>query len=301
MTEALPRGNAQKTTIKRNPKKVFGFKNKVKKQKASKKFIPKIPSKIKASDYAQGCITLASVRSVEDDSVYFDLPGGVHGVLYLSEVNDHFLEHLKHAVETQSSDLPALEDFFKFGDFVTAVVLSQGTHPVELSVRPSLLNVGINVEEGQIMFGAIKSKADHGYMVDIGNKVIEGFLPTKEKNLKIGKPVIVKVTALSSPQLVRVELFQEDKFYPTNKMKKCNFDLIRPFNVIDSVVQSNVANGALKLMVGGSFQGICSRFSWDASLNEGDHTLARPLLIDPAQKTLWISTVPTIVNGEKPL
>ena len=50
MTEALPRGNAQKTTIKRNPKKVFGFKNKVKKQKASKKFIPKIPSKIKASD-----------------------------------------------------------------------------------------------------------------------------------------------------------------------------------------------------------------------------------------------------------
>ncbi|KAH0796063.1 rRNA biogenesis protein RRP5 [Histomonas meleagridis] len=300
MEEALPRGHGQKITIGSTPKKVFGFKNKAKKQKHTRKFSPKIPSIMKASDYNQGCITLCSVRSVEDDVVYMDLPGGLHGVLLLTEINDYFLQKLQFAVENQSPILPSLEDFYQFGDFVTAVVLSQGTHPVELSVKPSLLNTGIKIEEDSIMYGAIKSRVDHGYMVDIGNDVIEGFLPTSQEYL-IGRPVIVRITAVSSPTLVRVELFQVDNFIPTLNMKTCNFDYIRPFAVIDSVVQSNIDNGALKILVGGSFQGICSKFSWVAGQSSGDHVQARPLLIDPAQKTLWMSTVPTIVNGQKPL
>jgi hypothetical protein len=290
MTEAaLPRGRGPvKPTHGSAPKKVklFGIKSKAQKPPKQKKSTPKIKSRISAKDYAQGCIVLGSVRSVEDDAVYFDLPGSVRGVLLLTEINDHFLERLRLAVEQQSASLPALDDFFSFGDFVTAVVLSNETQPVELSIRPQLLNVGLKLTVGQVLPGAVKSKVDHGFLVDLGNDSIEGFLPNPS-DVSIGQPLCVCITAVSSPTLVRVELFGAGTFYPTIRIDTIHIDEIRPYTVMKSSVKDSLNSGT------------CGRHLWLPGAESFDEVIGGLILIDPAQKILCMTTIVSIVDSWK--
>ena len=138
----LPRGRGTRTPTKDSSKsKGFGFKNKKPKQQKQKKFIPKVKAMMKATDFEEGCIVLGTVCSVEDEIVYVDLPGGIRGGLMLTEVNQYFMDRLGRALsERLTSELPALDDFFAVGEYIMAVVTSSGTHPVELSIRPELVN-----------------------------------------------------------------------------------------------------------------------------------------------------------------
>jgi rRNA biogenesis protein RRP5 len=302
MTEALPRGRGPLKPLSPSPPKpkLFGFKNKLQKLKKQKKPVPKIQSRISIKDYAQGCLTLGCVRSVQDDIVYFDLPGGFRGVLLLTEINDSFLERLRVAVEEQSNSLPNLEDFFTIGAFFDAVVLSQESSPVELSIRPQLLNVGLKFEEGLVLVGAVKSKVDHGFIVDLGHDSIQGFLPNPAE-VAIGQPLRVRIIAVSSLTLVRLEICPAEVFYPTVRMETIHFDMIRPYTVLRSVVQAWTTNGALKLLVAGAYGGTCARHSWLPGIEPGEEVDVRPLLIDPAQKLMWMSAIPSIVEGRKPV
>ena len=297
MDGTLPRGTSA-------PKKTFGFKNK--RTKKQKKATPFVKSSITISEYAQGCISLGTIRSVEDDAVYVDLPGGNKGVLLFTEVNDYFLQNLQKAVEENKTSLQTLTDFFKVDSYLMAVVLSAGTNPVELSIRPSLINIGIPVCENSVFYAAVKSKEDNGFLLDIGNDGFNCFLPEKDadgkkRSLKIGQPIFVKVIkADKDSKIARFDLIDSSEYFPSVDESTPQFDVIRPYSVIDSVVKSNPPSGALKLLVGGTFNGVCSKFSWPAGLNQGDSVKARPILIDPAQKTLWMSTIPSIVMGARP-
>lgn len=312
----LPRGKGDQKPTQTKPqkaKKMFGIKNKQPKQKKQKKFAPKIPSMMKAKDYMTGCIVLCSVRAVEEDIIYFDLPGGVRGTLLFQEINDSYLERLRQAVSSDSNDFPSLDRFFHEGDFFSAAVISAGTKPVELSLRPSLLNIGLDIQNGAILSGAIKSIEDNGYIIDIGREEQNqfGFLPFRKgekngnKKYQIGQPLLFKVKNESSP--IRLEVWDEEiknaedkPILPTKNCTAINFDQIRPYTVIDSVVSDFIPNGAVQLLVGGAFQGTCSKFSWVDGISKGDAVSARPILIDPAQKILWMSTIPRIVEGLKP-
>lgn len=297
MDGTLPRGPAPS-------KKPFGFKNKhVKKQK---KAAPKISSSITINDYAEGCITLGCVRSVEDDALYIDLPGGHRGILLFTEVNDYFLKQLQIAVEENQSSFNTLTEFFEIGSFIMAVVLSSGSNPVELSIRPSLINIRLPVKVGSLFYAAVKSKIDKGYELDIEREDYKDytcFLPKKNLNgqkLKVGQPIYVKITSIEESKIIKFEYVETKFVFPTVQESAPIFDEIRPFSVIDSVVKNNPPSGALKLLVGGAFNGVCSKFSWPAGKSQGETVQARPLLIDPAQKLLWMSLIPTIVEGKKP-
>jgi hypothetical protein len=67
-------------------------------------------------------------------------------------------------------------------------------------------------------------------------------------------------------------------------MSSIHFDLIRPDTVLVSVVQDITKVVALKLVVGGAREMKCKS----------------PLLIDPAQKILWMSRISSIIEGSKP-
>lgn len=297
MDGTLPRGPAPS-------KKPFGFKNKH--TKKQKKAAPKINSSITINDFAEGCITFGSIRSVEDDALYIDLPGGHRGILLFTEVNEYFLQQLQMAVEENQTSFNTLTEFFKVGSFIMAVVLSAGTNPVELSIRPSLINIGMPIKKNSIFYAAIKSEEDKGYIIDIGRKGYLCFLPFngpdgKKRNLKVGQPVYVRIIkADENSNNLTFDLIDTETSFPTVIESAPQFDEIRPFTVIDSVVKTNPPSGALKLQVGGIFSGVCPKFSWPAGKNQGDHVNARPLLIDPAQKLLWMSAIPTIVDGLRP-
>lgn len=300
MDGTLPRGPAP-------TKKPFGFKNKHSKTK-QKKIQPKINSSITIHDFAEGCIILGTIRSVEDDALYVDLPGGHRGILLFTEVNDYFLKQLELAVEENQTKLTTLTDFFKIGSYIMAVVLSSGTNPVELSIRPAVINTGLPIQNGSLFYAAVKSKEDNGYILDIGreDKQETCFLPLKNLNgkkrdLKIGQPIFAQIIDFKEgSKVLRFESVDTHESFPKIELQTPTFDEIRPYTVINSDVKSNVSSGALKLFVGGAFNGICTKFSWNAGLNQGDTVDARPILIDPAQKLLWMSTIPTIVDGVKP-
>jgi hypothetical protein len=300
--DPLPRGRggSHATPVKSLRKsRLFGLKNKRYQEKKHKKFAPKMKYAIKAKDYAQGCIALGCVRSVEDDIIYVDLLGDVRGVLLLTEINDHFLERLRTAVDKQSPTLPCLGDLFSFRDFITAVVLSNGTQPVELSIRPQLLNVGIPVKEDQVFMGAVKSKVDRGFLVDLGHASIEGFLPNPI-DAKIGQPFYVRIIAISSPTLVRLEPYQPETFFPSVSMQKIHFDALRPYVVAKATVAEITPSGGLKVQVAKVFHAACGRFAWIGGISEGIEVLSRPVLIDPSQKVFWVTLVDSVVAGRRP-
>jgi hypothetical protein len=68
---------------------------------------------------------------------------------------------------------------------VTAVVLSNETHPVELSTRSQFLTMSLKMNEKQILAEAVKSKVD------------QRFLPSPVQ-VEIGQPICVQVIAVSS-------------------------------------------------------------------------------------------------------
>jgi len=299
MSKALPRGKVIKPSTETNPKiKVFGFKNKQNKQKKLKNVVTKVPSQMKASDFCQGCITIGSIRSFHDNMIFVDLPGNVKGTLPLTEINDIFLERLKNAVEEQAEEIPMLEDFFKVGDFIMATVTSSGSFPVDLSIRPQLVNNGLEAKDGNIFYAAIKSKEDHGFIVDLGNDKVQGFLrfPCEAQ---IGQPQFVRVIDDSNSHMVKVELIS-DSFFPSHHVSHPHFDFIRPTNILDGIVISNSKNGALSIQVANSFSAFCSKFSWPSDLHPGASCTVRPILVDYAQKIIWVSAIPQIVKGEKP-
>ena len=298
---SLPRGKIQRQSKDTHQKsKIFGYKNKQTKQKKEKKSIGKIPYCPKTKDYCQGCITIGSILSFQDDMLFIELPGNARGILPLTEINDAFFNRLQNAIENEE-ELPNLENFFKIGDFIMATVTSSGTHPVDLTIRPEIVNTLLKAEEGQILWAAVKEKEDNGYLLDIGLDGLTGFLPFKghSETLEIGQPLFVKVDHKPTGAIVRCSAIT-DVFFPSRDVEKPHFDSLRPTDILTAVVTSNSANGALACMVSGSFNGYCSRYSWPDGVSVGDTITVRPLMIDPAQKIVWISAIPRIVHGERP-
>lgn len=296
--EALPRGKAaQPADNKIKKEKLFGTKSKTGKSKKQKKSTGKIPSLPKAQDFCQGCITLASILSFQDDMVFLELPGNARGTLQLTEINDPYLQRLQNAIKNEL-DLPELENFFNIGDFIMATVISNGTHPVELSIRPNLVNTMIEPVEGAILWGAVKSREDRGYIIDLGKDNITGFLPFPAQ-LEVGQPLFVTLVKKTAETIFKCEILKKD-FFPSIQCEKPFFDTLRPIDILEGIVTSNMSNGALAINAK-SFNGFCSKYSWPAGLNVGQTVQVRPVLIDPAQKAIWFSAIPRVVNGERPL
>lgn len=295
--DASSKGKApQPKDNKIKKEKLFGTKSKNAKSKKQKKSGVKVPSLPKAEDFCQGCITLASILSFQDDMIFLELPGNARGTLQLTEINDPFLQRLQHAIKNDE-ELPELENFFNIGDFLMATVISAGTHPVELSIRPNLVNSMIEPEEGRIFWGAVKSKEDRGYIIDLGKENVTAFLPFPAQ-LEVGQPAFVTLLKKTSESIYKCELTKKD-FFPSVPTVKPFFDTLRPIDVLDGLVTSNFTNGALAINAQ-SFNGFCSKYSWPPGLTNGNNVQVRPVLIDHAQKTIWFTAIPRIVNGERP-
>lgn len=83
--------------------------------------------------------------------------------------------------------VPTLRSLYKPGDLVTCCVDSvsrteRGSHKVLLSLNPSDINREKSeriLEENVVLVGAVKSKEDHGFSVDLGIEGVTAFLPFK--------------------------------------------------------------------------------------------------------------------------
>jgi rRNA biogenesis protein RRP5 len=143
-----------------------------------------------------GLKLLAVVKEIRELQLVVELPHGVRASVPLREVSDEIAElvdaFIAREEEAREDDddesLPRLDTLFRVGDFVVGVVV-RSEHDVELSLRASLLNEHLaqrSLFKGMVVSGTVRSREDHGYVINLGLPTRTGFLvrPPAETRLR---------------------------------------------------------------------------------------------------------------------
>lgn len=154
-----------------------------------------------------GLATLAVVRKVDRSHLYLYLPHGLTAVAKVVDVNATAAASA-HAAPQQARDSDSedgssdddstdgvqsgLVSLFVPGQYVSCVVLrghedvepkSESKKPlVQVSLQPSVVNTGVELahlstKDKSLVWGAVVSKEDHGFVVDLGIPSVHAFLP----------------------------------------------------------------------------------------------------------------------------
>lgn len=129
-----------------------------------------------------------------------NLPYNLKGKVAITEVSDSLTQRLNEINDNDlDEDIPALSDYFTVGQYIRCAVKevkNANERLIVLTCKESSINHGLTLKEltnGVVITGSIKSVEDHGYMVSLGVKDSQAFLPTKnvipEKEYKIGQLV----------------------------------------------------------------------------------------------------------------
>jgi rRNA biogenesis protein RRP5 len=113
----------------------------------------------------------------------------------LLQISDSF-SIIRDAAD-DATDTPKLSNLFREGQLLTCVVTnidsgnSTPVNPqanakpsrrtVNVSLLPSRINNSLDIEdilEGQRLIGSVRTKEDHGWVIDLGIQNVSGFLPT---------------------------------------------------------------------------------------------------------------------------
>jgi rRNA biogenesis protein RRP5 len=150
-----------------------------------------------------GLATLAVVKKVDASHVYLNLPYGLTAVSKSADVNPAAaLLASGHVAESASdsdsdSELPTettlrgMQKLFSAGQYVSCVVLrneSEGKGKaggqksiLHVSLHPAVVNSELTFDhlskKNPTVWGAITSKEDHGFVVDVGVAGVHAFLP----------------------------------------------------------------------------------------------------------------------------
>ncbi|XP_076101163.1 protein RRP5 homolog [Mytilus galloprovincialis] len=206
---------------KRNEKK--GTEKKTKKQKVlnpkSNQYntgqIQQLSTKILSTDM----LVLGCVKEVHDYEVILSLPGGLSGVVPITNISDAYHDQLKQLAsqsgtedDMEDSDVHSLHEIFKIGTIMPSKVVSigkntKGKTAIKLTINPKAVNQEFepsHIRDGLVLYGSIASQEDHGYVVDLGVKNNKAFLKNKDAErfiqlhndgypLMVGQSIICKV------------------------------------------------------------------------------------------------------------
>jgi rRNA biogenesis protein RRP5 len=151
-----------------------------------------------------GLATLAAVKKVDTSHVYLNLPYGLTAVARSSDVNPVAALLAAGQAPESSSDsdsdaelaaepaLHGLQKLFTVGQYVSCVVLRNESEGKEkgaskhkavlpVSLHPAVVNSELTFDhlskKNPTVWGAVTSKEDHGFVVDVGVPGVHAFLP----------------------------------------------------------------------------------------------------------------------------
>lgn len=184
-----------------------GGKSKLKKSQVQEKDRPS-GVRVESLTYKRitsGSILLGQIEAVSSRDITMALPNNLTGYVPLTAVSAQFTERLEKllnqtddnaSVASSTGDTEInLRNYFRKGQFLRTYVTSTLAEPVdggradkkrmELSIEPSLCNLGISVSDLVVhntIQASVISVEDHGAIMDldIGSARVRGFLPTKE-------------------------------------------------------------------------------------------------------------------------
>ncbi len=119
-------------------------------------------------------MVLCSVQDVLHDELVVTLPG-INNIGYIKSTNisKEYTSHLCEAnnPDTKASAAITLPYLYNVGTMLRCKVIEYRNKRLYLTCEPNELNSGFKVTdlyEKMVISGSVKSKEDHGYMIDLG-------------------------------------------------------------------------------------------------------------------------------------
>ena len=261
MSEDFPRAIKGNDEDKSNLKRKIisdnkSFTRKKLKLKSSNKNVDEYHFKPFTSHIEQNMLVLGCVKEIRDYEVIVDLPDNIKGKFSITEISDTYTNVLKKLASGNFNDEDCkplgLQDIFNIGSLVKCCIIEfnhDSKKNITLSVKPSLVNQQINeFKQGSVIPTVVFSCEDHGYLLDIGHKNINAFLPKHQTTeyLKNYKSHYKEELSLSIGSYLSC-IVQTSKKKVANKNRSIELSLSSSVNINDfnNFSLSNLLPGSL--------------------------------------------------------
>jgi rRNA biogenesis protein RRP5 len=126
--------------------------------------------------FADNCLVLCSVQDVLHDELVVTLPGiNNFGYIKSTSISREYTAYLCEAAnanaKTATGSAITLPYLYNTGNILRCKVIEYRNKRLYLTCEPSAINGALKLDdlyEKMIISGSVKSKEDHGYIIDLG-------------------------------------------------------------------------------------------------------------------------------------
>lgn len=273
---------------------------------------------------SSGMVLLGCVFEIEDYCVKLSLPGRLFGTVPIVNISDKYMECIRAFSESpDNDDVTALQALFRVGQTVACKVVSTKSskshkNHITLTVNPRHVNEVLqpaSLLHGMLLYCAVQSVEDHGYVMDTGIKNVPGFLSHSSaaqyikdcnngENLTVGHlvPTVIDMPSLKKGRLrsgQAVTLTADPTLMKSCKLSQVSdiaLDTFTPGTVVDAVVQKMNEHGLVVDCLGFSgcvykdhLKNITGKHS---AYNEGQSIQGIVLYANPITHVLHLTMLP---------
>ncbi|NWI11122.1 RRP5 protein, partial [Crypturellus soui] len=267
-------------------------------------------------------LLLGCIKEVNDFELVISLPNGLSGFVPVTQISDAYSKMLSEQVAEGElrEDLNSLLDMYSPGTLVRCIVTSveksaDGRRSIRLSINPKKVNKGLTaaaLAAGMLLSGTVSSVEDHGYIIDIGVRGANAFLPRqkapnyiklakKGPDLKIGQNLNCLIVEVKNEgRIVRLSI-DRSEVAASLATERQNWTLsnLLPGLVVKAQVQK-VAPLGITLSFLSSFTGVVDFMHMDPkkSMNYSANQVVKAciLSIHPASKLVRLTLRQTFLQ-----
>ncbi|XP_071043949.1 protein RRP5 homolog [Parasteatoda tepidariorum] len=138
----------------------------------------------------EGMLLLGSIIEIRSNCLLMSIPGCLVGTIPVTNISNRYTEVLKEFSESGTTEEIPLHSMFNLGAILPCKVLQIIRNPskkptIILSIDPEAVNSGLRASSlyvKMVLFTAVKSIEDHGYVMETGINGLTGFLSFKSTN-----------------------------------------------------------------------------------------------------------------------
>lgn len=137
----------------------------------------------------EGMTVLGRISEISEYNLIVSIPGGLLGRIDITNLSESYTNLLQNIIDTksiQSNEFKPLPDLYNLGDYVVCYVKKINLNEqwsCSLSLEPQLINQNIQncyLVKGAKMVCTVKSREDHGYVMETGIANVRAFITTEK-------------------------------------------------------------------------------------------------------------------------
>lgn len=242
----------------RDTRNEMGPKNFVE-QKVCPKEIVQTSAKLLSYDAIQeGVIVMGCIREIQKMTLSVLLPGRISGKVMITQISTPYTKLLQALASNKTPDeYKPIKDLFYPGQYVATKIISCNNSKndkikLNLSMNPHDINSVLtykSVVAGMLLWGAVSSCEEYGYVIDLGIKNCRAFLPKinveNNKIYSIGEVLWCVVQKMEITNVVSTITLNalNKKIESTKLIKETSLDYILPGMQVDITISKLLKNG----------------------------------------------------------